>query len=51
VVIELRENIFFATLTIKQGLGTIQVDARASDALALALRTNSPIFVPRALLQ
>jgi len=53
VVIELRENTFIATLVIRQGLFTSQVDARASDALALALalRTNSPIFVPPALLQ
>ncbi len=45
VVSELRENTFIATLVIKQGLGTRLVDARASDALALALRTKSPVFV------
>jgi len=50
VVIELRENVFIATLVIKQGLATYQVDARASDALALALRTKAPIFVPSALI-
>ena len=51
VVIELRENTFIATLVIKQGLSRRLVDARASDSIALALRTNSPIFVARVLLQ
>jgi len=49
-VIERRENTFIATLVIKQGLSTRLVDARASDALALALRTKSPVFVADALL-
>ncbi len=51
VVIELREDTFIATVVIKQGLSTRLIDARASDSLALALRTKSPIFVPGALLQ
>ena len=50
VVIELQDKVFIATLVIKKGLGTTQVDARASDALALALRTNASIFVSNALL-
>lgn len=49
VVIELRENTFIATLVIKQGLSTRLIDSRASDSIALALRTNSPIFVAGAL--
>jgi len=50
VVIERREKTSIATLVIKQGLSTRLVDARASDALALALRTKSPVFVMRDLL-
>lgn len=55
VVIESRqheaEKVFIATLVIKQGLSTRLIDSRASDSIALALRTKSPIFVPGALLQ
>ena len=50
VVIELQDNTFIATLLIKHGLATTQMDSRASDALALALRTKAPVFVPDELL-
>ena len=50
VVIELEDRTFVATLVIKKGLGTVQMDSRASDALALALRTKSSIFVSETLL-
>ncbi len=42
----LRENVFYATLTLKRHDGTsVEVDSRPSDALAVALRTGAPIFV------
>lgn len=44
-VIDLRENTYYAIITINTGEREFQIDARPSDAIALALRTNSPIFV------
>ncbi len=45
VVSELRDDTFFALIWLKQGGETVAVDARPSDALALALRSDCPIFV------
>src|SRR5947209_8971226 len=45
-VTELRDNTFFAAITLKnQAAETIMIDARPSDAIALALRVDCPIFV------
>ena len=44
VVTELRDNTFFATITIQQDGGEIEVDSRPSDAIALAVRSEAPIF-------
>ncbi|MHB8858550.1 MAG: bifunctional nuclease family protein [Thermoleophilia bacterium] len=43
-VTELKENTFYALLTLKLDNGEVDVDSRPSDALALAVRTNAPIF-------
>ena len=45
VVCELRENTFYATIHLETARGAVAVDARPSDAIALALRTRSKIFV------
>ena len=45
VVTELKENTFYALIFLNAGGKTITVDSRPSDAIALALRTDSPIFV------
>ena len=45
VVSELKDDTFFALIWLKQGGETVAVDARPSDALALALRSDCPIFV------
>jgi RNA polymerase sigma-70 factor (ECF subfamily) len=45
VIGELRENIFFAKLVIEMDGVMKEIDARPSDAVALALRLNAPIFV------
>jgi bifunctional DNase/RNase len=42
---DLRESIFYAVLHIEQGDRTIDVDARPSDSIALAVRTRCPIYV------
>jgi uncharacterized protein len=45
VITELKEDTFYAILCLKQGDEPISVDARPSDAIALALRADCPIFV------
>ena len=43
-VTELRENTFHATITIQQNGTEIEVDSRPSDAIALAVRAEAPIY-------
>lgn len=45
VITEIREDTFFAVLWLRQGNEPVMVDARPSDAIALALRFDCPIFV------
>lgn len=45
VVTDLRDNTFFAAIHLVNKKDNIILDARPSDAIALALRTDSPIFV------
>ena len=45
VVSDLHENTFFAVIYLSQQGNTLAIDARPSDAIALALRTRAPIFV------
>jgi uncharacterized protein len=51
VVNKIIDNTFFAEIALDQGERHYQIDARPSDALALAVRTNTPIFVARAVLE
>jgi uncharacterized protein len=44
-VTELRENTFIAVITVRLESGEVEIDARPSDALALAVRVDAPIFV------
>ena len=50
VVSDLRDDTFFATIWLEQGGETITIDARPSDAIALALRWDCPIFVSQIVL-
>ena len=43
-VTELRENTFYAQITVLQDGQEIEVDSRPSDAIALAIRAEAPIF-------
>ncbi|HJZ61194.1 MAG TPA: bifunctional nuclease family protein [Miltoncostaeaceae bacterium] len=43
-VTELRDNTFFALITLRQAAGEIEIDSRPSDAIAIAVRANAPIF-------
>lgn len=45
VVTELKDDTFYAVIWIEQNGEIVSVDARPSDALALALRTDCPVFV------
>lgn len=42
---ELRDNTFFATIVLSVSGTEIEIDSRPSDALALAVRVQAPIFV------
>jgi bifunctional DNase/RNase len=43
-VTELRENTFYASVTVQQDGQEIDIDSRPSDAIALAIRAEAPIF-------
>jgi len=45
LISELKENTYYAVIRIQKDLETIEVDARPSDAIALAVRLGSNIFV------
>ena len=51
VVCELKENTFYAMIYLDREGQTMAVDARPSDAIALALRTKAPIFVEDAVVE
>ncbi len=45
VIDDLIDNTFYARLVLKQNDKTIEIDARPSDSIAIALRLACPIFV------
>lgn len=51
VVTELRNDTFFAAIWATRNGEPIVIDARPSDAIALAMRTDCPIFVDEEVLQ
>jgi bifunctional DNase/RNase len=51
VVTELREGTYYAVITLSTRGRQIEVDARPSDAIALALRCGAPLFVREALFE
>jgi bifunctional DNase/RNase len=44
VITELREGTFYATIQLQQNGSSYEVSSRPSDAIALAVRVNVPIF-------
>jgi len=50
VINDLRDSTFFAQIRLLTGEKTLELDARPSDAIALALRTEAPIFVAQTVL-
>jgi bifunctional DNase/RNase len=51
VVTELRDDTFFAVIWLERDGQSISIDSRPSDALALALRMDCPIFVEEEVLK
>jgi bifunctional DNase/RNase len=49
-IVELTDNTFYARLVLEQASSEQRVDIRPSDAIALAVRTETPIFVAEAVL-
>lgn len=47
VISDLRESTFYAKIHVSHGDESLEIDARPSDAIALALRCEAPIFVLR----
>src|SRR3954463_14761778 len=43
-VTELRDNTFYASITVQMNGSEIEVDSRPSDAIALAVRAEAPIY-------
>jgi bifunctional DNase/RNase len=50
VITELRESTYFAELILGQGDKALVLDARPSDAIAIALRASAPIYVAQQVL-
>ena len=44
-IVDLRNNTFFASIHLQRNEETLIIDSRPSDAIALALRVNCPIFI------
>jgi len=51
VITELRDDTFFALLWVRQDGDLMTIDARPSDAIALALRADCPIYVSEQVMQ
>jgi bifunctional DNase/RNase len=50
IITQVKDNTYFAELHIYRGDTVIQIDARPSDSIALALRLKTPIFTSDSLL-
>jgi bifunctional DNase/RNase len=50
-VTELRENTFYALITVAIDGAEIEIDSRPSDAIALAVRAEAPIYAAEAVIE
>jgi hypothetical protein len=50
-VTELRENTFYAQITVAVDGTEIEIDSRPSDAIALAVRADAPIFAAESVIE
>jgi len=51
VVNDLSDNTFYARIVVETHQGTIEIDSRPSDAIAIALRTTAPIYVSKTVIE
>ncbi|MCH6581121.1 MAG: bifunctional nuclease family protein [Nitrospinae bacterium] len=51
LVSELKDNTFYAEISLLSGGDTLKIDSRPSDAIALALRVKAPIYVNEAVIE
>lgn len=51
VIHDLRDHTFYAKLVIRRGGDLIEVDSRPSDAIALGVASDTPIFVEEGVLR
>jgi hypothetical protein len=51
VVCDLKDSTFYALIYVGRPSGTVAIDARPSDAIALALRVRAPIFVEESVIE
>lgn len=49
-IYKFEDGIFSSELTFTDGERTVVLDARTSDAISLAMRTNAPVFTTRAII-
>ena len=50
VISDLREQIFYANIAVNANYRQMKIDARPSDAIAIALRVGAPIFAEKSVL-
>jgi len=50
-VTDLRDNTYYALIHLRVGERQLSIDSRPSDAISLALRTKSPIYVSKKVLE
>jgi bifunctional DNase/RNase len=51
LITQVKENTYYAELDVRREDHVIQIDARPSDSIAIALRLNAPIFTQEDLLE
>jgi bifunctional DNase/RNase len=51
IITHVEDNVFFATLVIIEDKSLIEVDARPSDSIVMALKFNAPIFIAQSLFE
>ncbi|OHB74037.1 MAG: hypothetical protein A2W17_07065 [Planctomycetes bacterium RBG_16_41_13] len=51
IISDLRNNTFYAKIVLRQDGNIVEIDSRPSDAVALAMQKNTPIFVASKVLE
>ena len=51
VITDIKENTYYATIVLKKGNTLVEVDARPSDSIVMALKSKAPIYVAKTLFE